>query len=217
MDNIGDIIGLLVIVGVVALKAIGNAISNQQQRERESGSKAAESSEGNGDGGFSWEDWGWEPAATTSTTPAPKREKPSTAKAKVKVSSPPDSGYSEPASRESVASCQKLESDEGYSWDAPEAPEGPNHQDAHQHQQAYQTWDESRAQQSPGGVEARDVSSTSIADESFQYAFPEAMRKVRRLKRGTRAPIVLKVNGRKDLRRAILLREVLMSPRAYDI
>ncbi len=213
MENIGDIIGLVVIFGVVALKAISNALSNQQQRERESGSKTAESkSDG---GGFSWEDWGWEPEAATSVEPAPKRKTQSAAKPKDKLSSPPASGYPEPAAQETVAAYQKLDAGEGYSWDAPEAPEEPGHSNVHQ--QAYQAWGESAAQQSPEGVEAADVSATSIADESFQYAFPEAMRKVRRLRRGTRAPIVLKIRGREDMRRAILVREVLMRPRAYDI
>lgn len=215
MDNIGDIIGLVVIVGVVVLKAIGNALSNQQQRERESGSKDADSKEGKGDGGFSWEDWGWEPEAATSVEPAPKREKQPEPKPKEKLSTPSTSGYSEPAAQETAAAYQKLEAGDGYSWDAPEEPESPNHSEAHQ--EPYQAWGGSAAQQSAEGVESTDVSATSIADESFQYAFPEAMRKVRRLKRGTRAPIVFKVNGRKDMMRAILLREVLMHPRAYDI
>lgn len=209
MENIGDIIGLLVIVGVVALKAIGNTIANQQQRERESGSKAEEGKADTGDGGFSWEDWGWEPEAATSAEPAPKREKRPVAK------TPTASAYSEPPAQETASVYQKLEAEDSYGWDAPKEPEAPSQPDAHQ--QPYQAWGGSEAQKSAEGVSATDVSGTSIAEESFQYAFPEAMRKVRKLKRGTRAPIVFKVNGRKDMMRAILLREVLMHPRAYDL
>ncbi len=213
MENIGDIIGLLVIVGVVALKAIGNVIANQQQRERKAGSSAEESNADTGGGGFSWEDWGWEPEAATSAEPAPKWEKPPAAKAKASPASA-SAKYAPPAQK-TASAYQKLEAGEGYSWDAPKEPEVPTQPDAHQ--QPYQAWGGSQAQKNADGVSATDVSTTSIADESFQYAFPEAMRKVRKLKRGTRAPIVLKVNGRKDMMRAILLREVLMHPRAYDL
>ena len=213
MENIGDIIGLLVIVGVVALKAIGNVIASQQERENKTGSTAEKSRAGRGNGGFSWENLGWEPETATTAASAPKRANQPAAKPKERVSSA--AAYSEPAAQEAASAYQKLESGEGYSWDAPKEPEYPSQPDAHQ--QPYQTWGGSEAPKTSEGGNTGDVRATTIADESFQYAFPEAMRKVRRLKRGTRAPIVFKVNGRKDMMRAILLREVLMHPRAYDL
>lgn len=214
MDSIGDIIGLLIIVGVVVLKAIGSALSGQQKKPA-----GAESRESGSDDTFSWEDWGWEPPASASQPETPK---------------PPPVPKSQPAPRPVAAEAQYAEpvqesfygpvgsgfggGGDSYAWDAPAAPEAPAPPE--EYHQPYQSSTGVHAQtveQLTPGANTGDLSGSSIANQSFQYAFPEAMKKVRRLKRGTRKPIMLSIKGRRDIRRGVLLREVLMHPRAYDI
>lgn len=210
MNDIGDIIGLVVIVGIVVLKAIGNALS-QKQTPPDRGTPER-SSGGTGEDTFSWEDWGWEPPTPKTAEAAPAQpaasneraadtqQRPQFERQAQAAMAPPDDVAAPPAEWQAPEGW--LTSPDEHDGGAAEGQGYYQHVSTPDPQAAYNraAWD-----------------SASVADQSFRYAFPEAMKKVRRLRRGTREPIVLSVKNRRDLQRGILLREVLMQPRAYDL
>lgn len=62
-----------------------------------------------------------------------------------------------------------------------------------------------------------DEAAANVARESLARAFPSAMRMVRATRVGARRPIVINATGQGNLRRAIILSEVLGQPRAFDV
>ena len=56
-----------------------------------------------------------------------------------------------------------------------------------------------------------------MIDESLSVAFPKAMKKVRELRPGGHRQISVDARGRSNLRKAILMSEVLGPPRAFDV
>ena len=214
MEHIGDLIGLLIIVLVFAGKALAKIVGDRQ--DTGSGTSSSPSPGTGGGSGFSWEDWGLE----TPEKATPVREQPTkTAEA----------GFSAQPSSPQPSSPAPAQSSTEYSWEpAPsqaawnsdwtqkidkEQPEPvqAEHQKPWGESQARHDWSEAQA-------EHADVYQRRAYPQSgFEEAFPKAMSRVRRLKRGTRAPIVLSIGSAKDLRKAVLLREVLMRPRAFDL
>ncbi len=56
-----------------------------------------------------------------------------------------------------------------------------------------------------------------VGEESLQRAFPKAMQSMGEIRRGKRTRIMLNAHGRKRLRNAILMSEVISRPRAFDV
>ena len=60
-------------------------------------------------------------------------------------------------------------------------------------------------------------SADEMMDESLAAAFPAARRMVKALRPGVHRPIYLRVSGRKNLRKAVLMSEILGPPRSFDV
>lgn len=64
---------------------------------------------------------------------------------------------------------------------------------------------------------AAPVSSAQLFSQSMAPAFPTAAKKPSEHSDGRRRPFRIQVHGKNDLRRAVVLSEVLGQPRAYDV
>lgn len=214
MEHFGDLIGLLIIVLVFAGKALAKIVG--VQRDTSSRTSPSPSTDTGGGNGFSWEDWGLEvpeePAPVRNRNQAPKTAEaelsgqPSTPQPPAAVESSAGDSWEKAPRRDAWNSewAQQIEKER------PE-PVQAERQKPWGQEQARHDWSEAQA-------EHADVyQRPSYPQSGFEQAFPKAMSRVRRLKRGTRSPIVLTIGGAKDLRKAVLLREVLMRPRAFDI
>lgn len=65
---------------------------------------------------------------------------------------------------------------------------------------------------------AENTESTEVFQHSLKSAFPDVVKKAKRMSRtGNRTPISVMIRGRSDMRKAVVLNEVLMRPRAFDV
>jgi hypothetical protein len=69
----------------------------------------------------------------------------------------------------------------------------------------------------PPAQAATPQTQRELVDQTMATAFPQAMKMIRESRRSMRQPIALSARGKANLRRGILMAEVLGPPRAYDL
>ncbi len=191
MENIGDIIVFVVVALVMIGKVIKGMVEQSSQRSdsRRSSSPAE------------WTDWeDWQPVASPPSPPKPKTMPPARP----------------PAMPADVAEVIRTLS-EPPPAPPPEAALGTLDQAPTGVSGATQTESRERFGSSETFPASSELTPSQLVGGSLATAFPEATRKVPASKAGARRLVGLKIQGRKSLRQAVLMREILAQPRAFDI
>lgn len=211
----GDILELLFFVIVIAITVIGRIIKAQSEKAKSS----RDDSWGSASSDDGWETWEPESATTANndwSTPAPTTGKISKYQQEMQefeqkkqveqqIEQPPTPPPPRMPTPKPMANYE-VDTESAYDLPEPLPYEEP----------VQQAMDKIRTRKQPEEPVKADEEALVRMHEAMANAFPKARRMTRKAT-GKSGAIHISIHGRNDLRRAVLLNEVLGQPRAFDL